>query len=172
MSNMSWLNLSIWHVFVFICVSVARTRTHARTNKKKHIFTHSINRTGHGYEHIMHTHTQSYSSNNNAGVFLFSHQKSAHTYGQINENLIQFLTTTHIKSVAASKHYNEKKRHPKKRNLEIWWKPFCVSWYSCNGNTLYKCKQMKWKKPFFNECWKWKHSSIRRHTHAHIAMTN
>lgn len=56
------------------------------------------------------------------------------------------------------------KNDTQKRNLEIWWKPFCVSWYAYSGNMPYKCKQMKWKKQFFNECWKWKHSSTCTHT--------
>lgn len=108
----------------------------------------------------MHTHTDTLSLIQQQ-CWSFSIFAPKERTNQLESHPISCYDTHKIRSSSRSSSitkYN-KKTAPEKKELEIWWKPFCVSWYSCSGNMPYKCKQMKWKKPFFNECWKWKHSS-------------
>lgn len=123
--------------------------------KKPHLLTQSFSR-ARACTHTAHTHIQP----TTMLEFFYFRIKRAHIAKstKIPSNFL----LRHTQNPAASKYNKRKNDTRKKRELEIWWKPFCVcvcvSWYSWQY-TLYKCKQMKWKKPFFNECWKWKHSS-------------
>lgn len=144
MSNMSWLNWSVCHVFV-CCI-------YAHENKytNKHTFTHSITITG----TRVCIHINSFLSNNNAGVFLFSHQKSTHSKIK-NQNPIQFLATTHIKSGNIKNTIKIKNRKIREQwqlkilMKTIWCVCVCVMWADIRSNMLVQMQANEVEKAIF-----------------------